>query len=285
MIKRMYASTMFVAIFFSGVSHADITIQSPTGGRLTFLQEKSGEHYEKNAWGKIIFSRNSYSADLSRDDRYYTEDGSSKVSPSGKYLIVSSVSGGNVEFGDGTSKYTDRAYCSVINMTNGCIISDWDGEACGYTWVGGKDVLASSEDSDGDIFDFNSMKPSMNKIKNKLSSMNLQRTRNMLRCDSPSKENINQYQQLVKENEKAKKIVTNAISDYVLSIANESLINTKSNLYSAPEGNSQTKAYLVPGDKIKIIQYSPDNQWVNIGYMNSKGSPLIAWIKADALVK
>ena len=93
--------------------------------------------------GKILFSNKNYSANLSRDDRFYIEDGSSKVSPSGKYLIVNSVSGGTIEFGDGTSKYTEMAYCSVVDMSNGCIVSDWDGEACGYTWTEGKDVLAS----------------------------------------------------------------------------------------------------------------------------------------------
>ncbi|MDA5490166.1 hypothetical protein [Yersinia kristensenii] len=128
------------------------------------------------------------------------------MSPSGRYLIVNSVSGGNVEFGDGTSKYSDRAYCSIVDMDNGCIVSDWDGEACGYTWVGNKDVLASSEEVGADIFDFNSMRPSINKMKNKLSSMDAKRASNMLRCDSLSKENINNYQQLAKENKGLNKL-------------------------------------------------------------------------------
>ena len=144
MIKRIYAN---VFLLVTGIGHADIVIKSPEGGGVTFSQEKKGEHYDNNSWGNITFSRHNYSADLSRSDRYYVEDGSSRVSPSGKYLIITSVSGGYVEFGDGTSKYTDRAYCSVVDMTNGCIVSDWDGEACGYTWVGSQDVLANSADT------------------------------------------------------------------------------------------------------------------------------------------
>ncbi|MCK6889663.1 hypothetical protein [Enterobacter kobei] len=152
---------------------------------MIFFTEKNGEHYEDNSWGKILFSYKSFSADLSRNDRFYIEDGSSKVSPSGKYLIVNSVSGGTVEFGDGTSKYTERAYCSVVDMSNGCIVSDWDGEACGFTWIEGKDVLASSEEGGADIFDFNSMRPSIIKMKDNLSSLDARSTSNLLRCDPP----------------------------------------------------------------------------------------------------
>lgn len=206
MIKPSFLNVIILTIFTTNVSYADTEIKSPEGGRLIFSQEKKGEHYENNSWGEIIFSNHSYSADLSRDDRTYIEDGSSKVSPSGKYLIVNSVSGGTVEFGDGTSKYADRAYCSVVDMSNGCIVSDWDGEACGYTWTGDKDVLASSGDAGADVFDFNSMRPSINEMKNKLSSLDIRRASNMLRCDAPSKENIDKYQQLAKENEKTKKL-------------------------------------------------------------------------------
>ncbi|MDR5020311.1 hypothetical protein RF657_18235 [Yersinia rochesterensis] len=285
MIKRNYLSVVLLSHFITGVSYADITIKSPVGGSLTFSQEKTGEHYDNNSWGKIIFSNNKYSANLSRSDRYYTEDGSSKLSPSGRYLIVNSVSGGNVEFGDGTSKYSDRAYCSIVDMDNGCIVSDWDGEACGYTWVGNKDVLASSEEVGADIFDFNSMRPSINKMKNKLSSMDVNRASNMLRCDSLSKENINNYQQLAKENKGLKQTVDDDVVKYLNNITTEFSIKSKLNLFTTPDDDSKTKVYLVLGDKVKVIQSSHDNKWVNIGYINEKGVPLVAWIKAGTVVK
>lgn len=75
-------------------------------------------------------------------------------------------------------------------MSNGCIVSDWDGEACGYIWAGGKDVLANSEDAGSDVFDFNAMRPSINKMQNKLFSLDIRCTNSMLRCDVPLKENI-----------------------------------------------------------------------------------------------
>lgn len=69
------------------------------------------------------------------------------------------------------------------------------------------------------------------------------------------------------------------------SIENEASINSKAYLFTAPDSNTQTKAYLVLGDKIKIIQYSSDNKWVRIGYNNSKGTPLVAWVKVDFVIK
>ena len=235
--------------------------------------------------GQNFFSNKNYSADLSRDDRFYIEDGSSKVSPSGKYLIVNSVSGGTVEFGDGTSKYTERAYCSVIDMSNGCIVSDWDGEACGYTWTEGKDVLASSEEVGADIFDFNTMRPSIIKMKDKLSSLDARGASNLLRCDAPSIENIDKYQQLARENKINKNIALNAILSFLHTRKEELSITERANLFSAPNNNSQTKNYLFPGDKIKIIQYSSDRKWVNVGYINPKNIPLITWIKSDTIAK
>lgn len=278
-----FLSIIVLAIFTTNVSYADIEIKSPEGGRLIFSQEKKGEHYENNSWGKIVFSRNAYTADLSRSDRYYIENGSSKPSPSGKYLIVTSVSGGYVEFGDGVKKYTDKAYCSVVDMTNGCIVSDWDGEACGYSWVGNKDVLASSGDVNADKFDFQSMRPMINKTIDDFSGIDEREVANMLRCDSPSKENINAYQRMAKENKKVKGVVSEYISGYLSSITAKSTVKTKSNLFTLPNDNNKTSAYLVPGDKVRIIQASPDNKWVNIGYINAKGSPLISWVKAETL--
>lgn len=86
--------------------------------------------------------------------------------------------------------------------------------------------------------------PSINKMNNKLSSLDIRRASNMLRCDVPSKENIDKYQQLAKENEN-EKFLKNAISDYMHSIENESSINLKTHLFTVSDSNTQTKAYLV----------------------------------------
>ncbi|MEJ5173951.1 hypothetical protein WH277_01365, partial [Erwinia sp. MYb416] len=81
MMKHRYVSCFVFSLLVSGTSHAGVMIQSPGGGVLTFSQAKKGEHYDANAWAKIVFSNKNAQADLSQDDRYYTEDGSSRVSP------------------------------------------------------------------------------------------------------------------------------------------------------------------------------------------------------------
>lgn len=168
-------------------------------------------------------------------------------------------------------------------MTNGCIVSDWDGEACGYSWVGNKDVLASSVGVNADKFDFQSMRPVINKTIDDFSGIDEKGIANLIRCDSPSKKNINTYQRMAKENKKTKGVVLESISEYLSGITEISTVKTKSNLFALPNDNNKTSAYLVPGDKVRVIQTSPDNKWINIGYINAKGSPLISWIRAETL--
>ncbi|ASG76013.1 hypothetical protein DLB95_02690 [Salmonella enterica subsp. diarizonae] len=115
-------------------------------------------------------------------------------------------------------KYTDKAYFSVVDMTNGCIINAWDGEACGYSWVSNKDVLDSSGGVNADKFDFQSMRPVINKTIDDFSGMDVREVANMLRYDSLSKENINTYQRMAKENKKAKGIVSESVSGYLSGI-------------------------------------------------------------------
>ncbi|EAU6968643.1 hypothetical protein EIM95_23205 [Salmonella enterica] len=170
-------------------------------------------------------------------------------------------------------------------MSNGCIVSDWDGEACEYTWVEGKDVLASSEEVGADIFDFNSMRPSIIKMKDKLSLLDARGVSNFLRCDAPSIENIDKYQQLARENKSNKKIALDAILSFLHSRKEESSVIERASLFAAPNNSSQTKNYLIPGDKIKVIQYSSDRKWVNVGYINPKNIPLITWIKSDTIAQ
>lgn len=281
MNKYGYKNLAFLLMFFNGITYADIVIKSPENSSLHFTHEKKGKNYDPYAWGKIIFTKKGSSADLSRSDRYYTEDGSTKLSPSGKYLLVTSISGAEVGQEDGTLKYIDKAYCSVIDMSSGCIVSDWDGEACGYAWVGNKDVLASSNDPGADTFDFNSMRPIVNEARNSRASTDA--IENLMRCDLPNKDNINDYPYLSKINKADENKVDRYIEIYLNTITKESKVMSKSYLFPSPQTSNFKNAYLVPGDRVKVIQLSPDRKWVNIGYINAKGTPLVAWVLADSL--
>ncbi|MFZ4833742.1 hypothetical protein [Rouxiella sp. Mn2063] len=284
-LKFLLKIIAFLSVAISSVAFSDVIITSPIGTELIFSDKKTGENYDPYAWKKLSFKDGRDPIDLSIKGRYFTEDGSSRVSPSGEYLVVTSISGGYLDSVDGKREYIDKAHCSVVDMKNGCFVSDWDGEVCGYNWKKNEDVLASSNSPGAETFDFLSLRPTINSIKDNLPLLNETTVRNYLRCDMPDKKNINVYQELIKVNKVSKELVSECIIKYLGGISSEKTIIKKTYLFSASDNNSRTKAYLVSGDKVKVIQSSPDNRWVNIGYINAKGTPLVAWVKADTLVK
>ena len=277
-------AVIFVAPFLvtSVTAIADVSINSNDGSSLFFSGKLTGENIDNNAWGKLYYISESKKVELSLQDRYYLENDAgsiSKKSPTGNYILFYSVSGEMVSLGDGTEKYVDRAYCSVIDMRNGCIVSDWDGEACGYDWVKSKDVLASSEDKGAEVFDFKVMRPSINIKSTPQVIANKSSLENMLRCDPLNKTNVDIYQLFLKANKEYSSTIKESMLDYLRSLS-EKEVKNKSMLFSNSNENSQSKAYLIAGDKVRVIQASADGRWVNIGYINKKNNPLIAWIEA-----
>lgn len=271
--KAMVTFFMFAAY---NSAYADIKIESNIGSVLIFSQKKQGEYIEDNSWSKLIFSRGNETFDIGLPDRYYTEDGSSKTSPSGIYLKLNSISGDYVNFGS-EKKYVDKAYCSVIDMRDGCIVSDWDGEACGYDWVHGKDILAESDGSQ--TFDFISSRPAINKLIKPIVDLNVYEIINILRCDLPDNKNIDAYQKLIKTNTHTTRDVALAMVKYLNTLQESRVITSKTILYSSPRDDAKTKSYLIAGDRVKVIESTNHNKWVHIGYINDKGVPLVAWIK------
>lgn len=279
MKKEKKGFLLIVGVFFSFGVVAEQKIVSPNGNSLVFMQKKQGDNIDPNAWGKIYFTHGELKIDLSRDNRYYIKDGSSKISHSGDYLKLISISGAYLVLDDGSEKYTDRAYCSVIDMKDGCVVSDWDGEACSYDWEKNKDVLSESPDGDGDKFDFLSLRPRINFSHDPFSSYSSYDVNNLLRCDAPSESNINEYQSLMNENQESKGIVSIEITNYLNLLKSTLTLSRKTTLYTSPTNDAKLNGYLISGDAVKVIQSTQDNKWVNIGYINSKGVPLIAWIK------
>ncbi|WP_031520944.1 hypothetical protein [Siccibacter colletis] len=283
LLKFLWLIFYIAAIFSTGV-HADVIMKSPLGTELRFSDKKTGPNYDRDAWEQLVFKNNKGVINLSIEGRYFVENGSKDFSPSGRYIVVDSVAGGYVDMFDGRGEqYVDKAYCSVVDMQTGCIISDWDGEACGYDWKKDSDELASSDEQDTETFDFLSFKPNINSLTKKLSSLNVEEVDGYLRCDYVSKDNINTYQKLIKENKSAKKVVEPYLIEFIDGSTQNASVIKKTFLYSLPDESSKTKAYLIEGDKIKVIQFSKNDQWINVGYVTSKGAPLIAWIKSDAI--
>lgn len=283
MLRLLVNGIILLFISLPSVTLANVAITSPLGSKVIYSEKKIGKEFDPDAWGRLSFENNGHVIDLSIKDRYFTTGGSPKLSPSGKYLVVYSVSGGYAEFPDGSRKYTDKAYCSVIDMRNGCFVSDWDGEACGYDWIKNKDILSSSDEPGAEIFDFLSLRPTIKDVNNTFASLHKDEIKDYLRCDAPSKLNINEYQKLSRVNASAKSIVTPSISSYLNGISKTGVIKVKSYLFSEPKKSAQLKSYLIPGDKVKVLNKSVDEQWVNIGYVKASGEPLIAWIRSSDL--
>lgn len=285
MIKNRVVAVIFICLLVTKASYADLIVKSPNGNTLIYSQEKKGENYNGAAWGKVTFLHSNNRVDLSVNSRYYISDDSSAMSPSGNYYIINSVASGMVTISDGTDKYTDKAYCSIIDMKTGCIVSDLDGWVCSYKWVNNKDILAESDSLEADKFDFLAARPSIKELKKSFSLINEQEAENILRCDAPNENNISSYHNLLKENKKIQKIITKEIINYLTNLPSSSISKDKANLFAEPNLNSKMKAYLISGDKVKIIRKSTDNKWINIGYINKKGTPFISWIEASDLQK
>lgn len=275
-LKKIHIAIMMLSL--CGSAYADLKIYASNGNSVVFSQEKTGDHIDANSWSKLLFSHGDATVDISQKDRYYSENGTSKFSPSGNYLVVNSVAGNYVDTENGR-EYSDRAYCSVIDMRDGCIVSDWDGEACGFDWINGKDVLAASDSKDAEVFDFMSARPAMNKMVKSPSSLSSYEISNMLRCDKPDDKNIESYQLLMKENKGSKKDVSVGVVNYLNSLKSTLTLKSKTAVYSSPNDTAKTKGYLIPGDTVKVIQRTADNKWINVGYINAKGTPLVTWIK------
>ena len=271
---------LLLLFIIPGVTNADEKITSPNGNSIVFSQKKEGRHVEPYSWGKLTFIKGGKTFDISRKDRTYTEDGLFKLSPSGNYLVVNSISGDYVNSGNGEKKYVDRAYCSVIDMSDGCVVSDWDGEACSYNWAKDRDDLTKHPDGQGGHFDFVSYKPKMTILVDPL-SFTLYEINNLLRCDAPNKNNINEYQMLLNVNPLAKNNVSVALLSFLNSLQEKIILNRKTLLYSSPNENALMKSYLISGDELAVIKGSADEKWINVGYINSKGIPLIIWIKKE----
>lgn len=263
---------------------ADITVTSPNGNAIVFSQAIAGKNIDEGSWSKIFFvDKNKKQQDLSNDDRYYSGDYAQEhLSPSGKYFQLISVEGGYLN-DDENGVYTDRQYCSIIDMEDGCIISDSDGIICGYHWAEDSDLII--EDSIGyeDTADFLSERPKM--LTDYLFSYDINYVKNLLRCDPVNDDNLNLYQTYITKNTESKDIIEVRINDYLDSLSTTLVIKNKTYLYPSPDNTSGSTGYLIAGDKVKLIEKKDidDGVWLKVVYINAKGKPLITWIRESEL--
>ncbi|SFD05204.1 hypothetical protein [Pragia fontium] len=292
MINKINIFFWIIILFpFSCELLADKTLVAPNGNEIIFSESLSGKNIDKDAWGRIFFAKGNRKIDISLDKhiftksqggRYYTYSNDNVISPTGNYIIINSIYGSMYPTQSGGEKYVDRAYCSIIDMNTGCVVSDRDGEVCGYSWDRNKDLIVSSYH---DSFDFLSSKMAVNKS-GVDSDWSAQDIKNLTLCDSPNRSNIGAYYLLISKFKKGsdqQKIIKNTIVDWTNDLVNEATVLDKTYLYIEPKENKKSKMYLLKSDKVKVISLSDDNQWVFISYVSNESNPILAWVGKNYL--
>ena len=229
------------------------------------------------------------------------------ISPSGQYVVIGRVESGTVSSGPGQAESVlSREYCPVIEIRTGCITADQTGEICGAAWQAGKPAQWGTEDQTNVMLKRD--RPSASRLLRFISAGQPVRlvidddsgADNLLRCDPPSSVNREAYQKIaialhaVGANNDARLI------DAALSSANDGAARTsasavvedghraatvsaqKAMLYTAPDDNYASHAYLVQNDTVTILKQSPAG-WVYVDYVAASGKHLVRWIKANQL--
>ena len=255
---------------------------------------------DRGAYQKIFFKKNKKITDISLDEysfdltsensggRYYVSPfpSLSKLSASERYVMINLVEGGILDDGE-TRKYVDRAYCSIIDMSNGCIIRTTSGDFCAGVWDKKDDIFQPDfARNDSDTSNVLNLPDDFPRVKEAISYdkkddyWEAPDIKNILRCDALSRANIDSYYFLLNNiltSPKKKDIIQRAITDWSHSIKEQRVITQKTYLYSAPDSGKATKQYLVKGDSVKVIDHSEDKQWMHFFYLTNKGRAIIGW--------
>ena len=70
-----------------------MVVKSPLKTELIFSERMKGENIDPYSWRKLSFKGKEGGVDMGIKNRYFTEDGASKLSPTGRYFVVKSISG------------------------------------------------------------------------------------------------------------------------------------------------------------------------------------------------
>lgn len=270
--------TFALLLLFPFASLADSCIKSPVGNSLCFAKPMVGENFDAGSWGELYLLRSGKKIPLPMAGRYFGMPDESNISPSGNYINIVSVEWGYLDEGKGSKEFVDRAYCSVIDLRTGCIVSDWDGAMCGYGWEKDNDTLSSSDGVEKNTFDFLSFKPGAQKFK----TGDRQAIRNLLRCEAVSRTNLGAYIKIAGQNPENSDISAGIARFYTLMGA-EQTVSTKTWLYSDANDGAISKAYLIDGDRVKTIRESDDRMWRQILYITAKKRAVVGWVKTGTL--
>jgi hypothetical protein len=231
----------------------------------------------------------------------------SDISPSGQFVVIGRVESGTVSSGPGQAESVlSREYCSVIEVSTGCITADQTGEICGAGWQAGKRAQWGTDDQSNVMLKRD--RPSASRLLSSISAGQPPRSvidddsgaDNLLRCDPPSSANRETYGKIAAALHAAGAQNDARLIDAAFSNANGGAVGApapaavesehraatisaqKATLYIAPDESQASRAYLVQNDAVTVLKQSPAG-WAYVDYVNASGKHLLRWIKADQL--
>ncbi|MGF6413152.1 hypothetical protein [Paraburkholderia sp. MM5482-R1] len=231
----------------------------------------------------------------------------SDISPSGQYVVIGRVESGTVSSGPGQAESVlSREYCSVIEISTGCITADQTGEICGAGWQAGQRAQWGTDDQTNVMLKRD--RPSANRLLNFIIAGQPPRSLvdddsgadNLLRCDPPSSANRDVYQKIAVALHAAGAYYDARLIDAAISKVDGGTVGTsaptaletehraatvsaqKATLYTAPDDAHASRAYLIRNDAVTVLKQSPVG-WAYVDYVNASGKHLLRWIKADQL--
>ncbi|MEB4629299.1 hypothetical protein [Burkholderia contaminans] len=229
------------------------------------------------------------------------------ISPSGQYVIVMRNDQGTVFMGQGQPETVlNREYCSMIEITTGCITAEQTGEICGAGW----------QPSQGAQWGTDSQTSMMLTRERPLASnewaainagqpphllmRDASGADNLLRCDPPSSANRESYRKIAVALKADGARFDAQLIDAALSKGSTTSVGTsvaqeagaegptaavsvaKATLFTAPDDATASRAYLVRNDVVTVLKQSPAG-WAYVDYVSASGKHLLRWIKADQI--
>lgn len=285
---------LWLFVLVTNLNAEEASIKSQNGNFLIFQESEKNEHFEANLYKKLIFSSKEYNSTIYINNAtYYFGPSSSILSGSGRYVILDALEGsyiaGYSDDKDEKPLWKDKVHCLVIDMQNGCISINETDEACMLEWEGDElyytidrqkekiELKRSIKDDLDHLFDCENI----NFIDtNECKKQNKGKVDNAIRCNAINPKNIEEYEKYLSKDSgfKHKEILKQTLISFVSNF-NKNTIRDKTYLYLSPDENSLTKAYLIKGDEVIILEEIKDKTWQKIAYINRRGKILVRWVK------
>ena len=286
-------------------------------GALSFsepLKDKDRENFG-GGWKKAIYTGiKGQNIDLlpmetftSAEGVIFQNDFPPRISPTGGYAVLDVLRAIMVSSAQGEQPTPQsRQYCPVLDTQTGCIVSMQTGELCGGDWskkddnwiVGGKD----QDDVDSAMLDYqfdsaNVLWQSFLVSRKGVARYSIKSALkdnlgvpNMLTCEPPSALNRDAYtaiaHQLKLEGDEADAKYIEAKLAHAprdgKPAPTSTIIVEKAPLYDQPDDTAHTKAYLVKGDQVTLLDTTkPD--WILIKYVEKNGNAIEKWVRVNSV--